>query len=127
MEGRMRRISVFLIVLLACLVPMNAQRQPASIVGVWKISEVLSPTANQSPEPSLYIFTNRYYSVQNVASKRKDQVNDQSPDADKLAVWAQFTAHSGTYEIKGDELTLRQVVAKNSAVMGSGNFITFDV
>ncbi|HET9217259.1 MAG TPA: hypothetical protein VFR18_09790 [Terriglobia bacterium] len=101
----------------------------SSLVGVWKITEVVGPNPIEKPQPSIYIFTAKHYSIMSVsgAASRKTDVNDRSSDSEKLAAWTPFTAHSGTYDSSGNEITLRQIVAKNPSVMLPGNFVTFEV
>ena len=40
--------------------------------------------------------------------------------AELLAAWGPLTAASGTYEVSGDKLTCRPLVAKNPQVMAPG-------
>jgi hypothetical protein len=102
----------------------------ASIQGVWKITELVRTGANaaniKAPQPSLYIFTPRHYSIISVnGTQARPAVAafknpDKPTDAEKLAMyemWSPFTANSGTYEIKGTTLTRRALVAKNAEVM----------
>jgi hypothetical protein len=102
----------------------------SSIQGVWKITELVRTGANaaniKAPQPSLYIFTPRHYSIISVnGTQARPAVAafknpDKPTDAEKLAMygmWSPFTANSGTYEIKGTTLTRRPLVAKNAEVM----------
>ena len=102
----------------------------ASIQGVWKITELVRTGANaanvSAPQPSLYIFPTRHYSIMSVngtqtRSMVADLKNPDKPtDAEKLAryeMWNPVTANSGTYEITGTTLTRRPLVAKSVAVM----------
>jgi Lipocalin-like domain len=109
------------------------------IEGVWKISEVVTPssntaqkdatTTNSNPQPGLIIFTRGYYSQVFVrggepraaVAAAKDPQN--LTDAEKVAryeQWGPFTANSGTYEVKGTMLTIRAIVAKSVEVMTGG-------
>ena len=80
------------------------------------------------PQPSLYLFTGGHYSILSVNSDqpRPDLPQDTSKAtaADLNSVWGPLTANSGTYEIKGGTLTTHPMVAKNPAVMASGNAFT---
>jgi hypothetical protein len=117
--------------------PLFAQSGAASqstIHGVWQVTEVTTtgPNAstNSSPQPSLYIFTPKHYSIVRVngTMARPDLPQDQTTAtaAQLLAVYGNnaFTAQSGTYEVAGGKLTTRAVVAKNTAPMRSGAFNT---
>jgi len=108
-----------------------------SVEGVWKVAEVVMPSrnpaekaaTNSNPQPGLIIFTKGYYSQvlvpggepRTAVEPAKDPQN--LTDAEKIALfeqWRQFTANSGTYEIKGTTIIRRAIVAKNVAVMTSG-------
>jgi len=83
----------------------------------------------------LFIFTKGYYSSLAVRARQprpavapaKDPGN--LTDAEKIAryeQWSQFTANSGTYEVKGSMLLLHPLVAKNVEVMTRGTPITWN-
>ena len=110
----------------------GAASQP-TLQGVWQVTEVTTtgPNAstNKSPQPSLYIYTAKHYSVMRVngTTPRPDLPQDlKMATADQLlAVYGPaFSATSGTYEVAGGKLTTRPLVAKNPATMKSGVFIT---
>ena len=110
----------------------GAASQP-TIQGVWRITEVTTtgPNAstNKSPQPSLYIFTAKHYSLIRIngTTARPDMPQGQQEKATAaqlLAVWGPLTAQSGTYEVAGGKLTTRPLVAKNTFAMASGAFST---
>ena len=114
------------------LSPSRAASQE-SIQGVWRITEVTTtgPNAstNKSPQPSLYIYTARHYSLIRIngTTARPDLPPGQQATATAaqlLAVWAPLTAQSGTYEVAGGKLTTRPLVAKNTFAMAPGVFTT---
>lgn len=105
-----------------------------TLEGVWKVVEVRishgkdSIVTDSSPQPSLMIFTKRYYSVLAIrggnpraaVEPAKDPQN--LTDAEKIAryeSWRQFVANSGTYDIKGSTIIRRPIVAKSVDVMTS--------
>lgn len=117
--------------------PLFSQSRAASqptIQGVWRITEVATtgPNAstNKSPQPSLYIFTARHYSLIRIngTTARPDLPQDQQATATAAQLLAVFgtglTAQSGTYEVAGGKLTTRPLVAKNTFAMASGAFST---
>jgi hypothetical protein len=117
--------------------PLLSQSRAASeptIQGVWRVAEVTTtgPTAstNKSPQPSLYIFTARHYSLMRVngTTARPDLPQDQvakATAAQLLAVYGTaLSAQSGTYELAGGKLTTRPVVAKNTFGMAPGASFT---
>jgi hypothetical protein len=102
-----------------------AQALGGKLQGVWKVVEVTStgPNAatNTRPQPGLYIFTAKHYSIQRVLS---DELPPDLPAdvnkataAELLASWGPIVALSGTYELAGTKLTMRPTVAKNPAFM----------
>lgn len=108
---------------------LSAQSKP-SIQGVWRVQERVvtgaNPSSTTTPQPGIYIYTARHYSVVQIpgTSPRPKAAPPKDPtrptDAEKLAVfpqWQQFNSSSGTYEIKGTTLTTKPMVAKNESVM----------
>lgn len=106
-----------------------AQTTP-SLQGAWRVTEVVvtgaNAATNKNPQPGLYVFTKQHYSIVavNATAPRKDFDAPKDParltDAEKLArfeVWNPFTANSGTYQVSGNVLTTRPLVAKNPSVM----------
>jgi hypothetical protein len=128
--------NTFLAVLVAALSCLAVSASAKTKVeGAWRVTEVqrTGPNAgtNSKPQPGLYLFTGKHYSIITVNS---DQPRPDAPaDASKAtaaelnAVWGPFTANSGTYEISGDTLTIHQMVAKNPGVMRSGSFTTYSM
>ena len=122
-----------LVALMVAAAPLAAQSQ-AGIRGVWRVAEITAagaagpsgvvPTVgrtNTNPQPGLYIFTGRHFSIQRVTSTapRPDlpQNLSQAPDALLAEVWGAYQGSSGTYEIEGDRLITRSTVAKNPFIM----------
>ena len=116
--GRWLLIPISALLIAVSPAPVYAQ----SLKGVWKVVQTTSARGerNDSPQPGLYIFTDRYYSIQWITAARPF-FRDNPTDQEKLSAWAPFTANSGTYEVKANTLATRPVVAKNPAVMtGAG-------
>jgi hypothetical protein len=95
-----------------------------SIQGVWRLIEVTSSgrnaSTNSAPQPALYIFTSKHYSITRVTSTEprpgyKDLAN--RTEAEEIAAWRPFQAQAGTYEVKGDILYLRVTVSKQPQLM----------
>ena len=99
------------------------------IQGVWKVTEreTKGPNAriNKSPQPNLYIFTRGHYSIISVTGDkpRPNQPQDltKATAAELMASWNPFIAQAGTYEVKGGNITLRPLVAKNPTAMAPGS------
>jgi len=128
------RFLLTVIVTAACSAMAMAQ---TAVQGVWKVTERTTTGqnagTNKSPQPGYYIFTPKHYSIMFVSSTapRPDLPADASKATDKQIrdAWQPFTANSGTYEVKGSEITIRPLVAKNPNFMKPKNFqiLTFRV
>ena len=117
--------------------PLLSQSRAASqptLQGVWRVTEVTTtgPNAstNKSPQPSLYIYTAKYYSLIRVngTTARPDLPEDptKATAAQLLANWGPsgFAAQAGTYELAGGKLTTRALVARGTRPMAAGAFST---
>jgi hypothetical protein len=106
------------------------QAQSTSLRGAWRVTGVTvtgaNPLTNNSPQPGLFIFTDRHYSIVTVnsTSARKPFNPPKDParltDAEmveRFQHWNPVTANAGTYTVKGSTLTTRPLVAKNHEVM----------
>jgi hypothetical protein len=117
-----RRRVILIAALLFGLLSSNGSGQARSLKGAWRVAEVTSVQGerNGSPEPGLYIFTDRYYSIQWLTRERS--AYPQNPtEQDRLAAWAPLIAHSGTYAVNGTILSTKAIVAKTPSVMtGAG-------
>jgi hypothetical protein len=122
--------AVALALVVPALAASPAEAASDSVVGVWKVTEVVTTGSNAatngSPQPSLYIFTKGHYSLMGVMGAQPRplfpvlKTPGSATDAEKIAryeQWNLFQANSGTYEIKGTTLTRRPLVAKNQDVM----------
>ncbi len=102
---------------------LAAQAGTGSLKGAWRVVAVTSADGktDAAPQPGLYIFTDRHYSIQRVTAPRVALPAQNATDKELAAAFGPYTANSGTYELKGATLTTRPIVAKNPAVMtGSG-------
>lgn len=124
-----RRIISLVVVLVAATSLVVAQSTP-SIQGAWRVTEIAvtgdGASVNKTPQPGLLIFAKQHYSMVllDASSPRKDFGSAANPnkltDAEKVArfeVWDPLTANSGTYQLKGNTLITRPLVAKNPSVM----------
>lgn len=123
---------IVVIALVAFVAPVLGQSK-APIQGVWQTEEAAftggsNPRAIKNHPPDIYIFTDRHYSSIGVRTPNGEprpnfeaaKVPGKLTDAEKLAryeQWAPFGAASGIYEVKGNTLTLRSIVAKNETAM----------
>lgn len=96
--------------------PGSAQAQ--SLKGVWRVVEVTDADGkvNAKPEPGLYIFTDRHYSIQRVTQPR-GPLPEKPTEKDTATAFGPYTANSGSYQVKGTQLMTQPIVAKNPNVM----------
>jgi Lipocalin-like domain len=126
---RWKSAATVTLLVVAGSVSARAQGSP-SLEGAWRVTEFVATGANaetiKSPQPGLYIFTKRHYSIVTVGgtAPRKDFGAARDPenlsDAEKIAryaAWEPFAANAGTYQVSGNILTTRAEVAKNPGVM----------
>ncbi|HSG07533.1 MAG TPA: hypothetical protein VLA36_04225 [Longimicrobiales bacterium] len=131
MFARTLRIAAVLLALTA-----HSAAAQESIQGVWVIAEAWGQDGqgaawtNDSPQPSLFIFQDGYYSIAYVSGDAPRPLMPENAartdlDADQAAsVWLPYTSNSGTYEINGAELTTRPMVALWPNFM-TGGWATF--
>ena len=116
--------------LIACVVGLSgtplAGQSPAGLAGVWEVIDV-STSANPSPKPQsgYYIFTRKFMSVsRETQSTPRPQINNASATADELRARLRFSAATGPYEVKGDEVHFTRTVGLGS-VPGTKAIIFF--
>ncbi|HEY5623697.1 MAG TPA: hypothetical protein VIV14_08035 [Gammaproteobacteria bacterium] len=101
-----------------------AQAQ-SSLEGAWQVQEVVveggqNPGTNSDPQPSLYLFTERYYNVMYVPGTEPRAAapgDDGFSDEERIAAFNSFIANSGSYERSGSTLTMSPIVARVPDVM----------
>jgi hypothetical protein len=84
--------------------------------GVWQVMDV----GGQSTA-GVYIFTGKHYSMM-FATTDRPQIDDAGKaTADELrAMWGPMATNAGTYDVSGNLVTIRQIVAKIPVVMKPG-------
>jgi hypothetical protein len=85
--------------------------------GAWQVSDV-----GGTAVAGLYIFTSgNHYSIM-FATRNRPQIDDTNKaSADELrAMWGPMAANAGTYEVSGNLVTIRPIVAKIPSVMVPG-------
>ncbi len=118
---------------IAVLLTIQSAAAQGKLEGIWKKTEVTMTGPNAEkiphPQPNIFIFTKRHFSQTEVEGEnpRPAQPLEKATDAQKVAVWEQFSASAGTYEVKGTTVTLHYLVAKNPEDMKPGHFETYDL
>jgi hypothetical protein len=123
---------ILLVLLVVLLLSLPAAAQANKFVGAWKLVEVKitgeKPETITSFQPNLHIYTKKHYSVMVVRAKEPRPVpadNSKLSAEELLKIYVNdFVANSGTYEVKGDKITVRPIVAKSPGFMQPGNFVT---
>jgi hypothetical protein len=104
------------------------------VTGVWRVVEVTTTGQNArtvtNPQPGLYIFTANHYAIEMVnrdAPRSELPPEGQRTDKQIADAFGPFTANAGSYEVKGNEITFKRMVAKDPGNMKAGNFqiVTF--
>ena len=116
-----RPLSIVVAVLTLCVFASRVEAQAQSLKGAWRVVAVTAADGktDTAPQPGLYIFTDRHYSIQRVTASapRTPLPAQNASDKELAAAFGPYTANSGTYEVKGAALTTRPIVAKNPSVM----------
>jgi len=121
---RTRRVGIALLVAGLATVFGFTQTNKSSgnpLIGAWKIVETTAANGEKitNPQPSLYIFTTRHYSVMAVTGTKPRPTYNQgfaTPEL-KIAMFDAFVANAGTYTLAGTLLKTRPIVAKQEFVM----------
>jgi len=118
---------------LAVLMVVQSASAQGKIEGVWKAIESTNAGENAvkytfpPDHPNLLIFTKKYTGFWNIAALTRPGYPQQgATDAQKVAAWEPFQALAGTYEVKGNIITRRIIVAKNPNNMPPGNWQTIE-
>ena len=86
--------------------------------GVWRVVDQAG-----RPGAGVYIFTSRHYSMMVASTDRPDITDTSQATADELrALWNPMAANAGVYEIAGNLVTIRPIVAKIPVVMKPGAY-----
>jgi len=113
---------------------LEGQSKSASIQGVWQVVEVTitGPGARTitipEPRPNLTMLSARHYSqLHDDTARARPVLGDvATASADQLrAAWGPFAGDAGTYEVTGNVITMRPIVAKNPAAMAPGAFTSY--
>jgi hypothetical protein len=122
------RVSLMLFTTALLTVATEAQSKAQVVTGAWRLTEMKRSGTNaetlKNPQ-GLLIFTGKHWSRMYVDSDQpRPQIRDlnKAAAAEIIASWASFVAASGTYEVSGNTLTTRALIAKNPNVAEPGNF-----
>lgn len=126
----MKNFVLGLFVLLALSGLASAQK----VTGAWRLDEATMPGPDgkiaRFTNPNIYLFTKGYFSIIRVEGDQPRSLDPWMSMTREQVVDAyikQFTASGGTYEMKGNTLTMKTTIAKNPAFMARANWIAYTV
>lgn len=105
-----------------------AQTPAADLQGAWRVTEVITGRPGSrtltSPQPGLLLFAGGYYSYTliNGEEPRPDLPPGIASAEALLMVWNPFSANAGTFEISGERMIRRPIVAKDPNAMAPGAY-----
>jgi len=116
---------------LAILLTVQSAAAQGKLEGAWKPIEIIRtvPTANTltTINPGLLIFTKEYYSwMLDSFGPPRQELPENSTDAEITAAFRFFWAFSGAYEVKGTILTMRPIISKNPGDPAGSLFFTME-
>ncbi len=113
----MRRLTVLLVLVVAAgsflaFRPMTTE--VTAVEGVWKTTHVTTAEGefDRTQVPSILIFTAGHYAAVSVRQPR-ETFPEEPTDEQRLAAWSRFFANAGTYEVSGNEIHTKVIVARN--------------
>ena len=121
---------------LSFLLTMQSAFAQGKIEGVWRVSEVWvgDPSAGKitvaDTHPCLIIFTKKHFSfinIKTVDGLRPGLPQKGATDAQKVAAWTPVAAFAGSYEVKGNIMTYRNIVDMDPNGMLPGNMGTSEI
>ena len=115
----MRRLILLLVLVVAggsflAFRPMTTE--DTAVEGVWKTVHVTTAEGDfdRTQVPSILIFTAGHYaSVAVRGTEPRETFPEEPTDAQRLAAWRPFFASAGTYEVSGNEIHTKVIVARN--------------
>ena len=115
----MRRLTLLLVLVVAggltALGFRATTTEVTSVEGVWKTVHVTTATEDRdSPQPGILLFTAGHYaSVAVRGTEPRETFPEEPTDEQRLAAWRRFFASAGTYEVSGNEIHTKVIVARN--------------
>ena len=104
------------------------------VAGAWRLDEIKSSAtgvpSGKFTNPNMYLFTKGSWSIIRVEGEKPRSMDPWANMTQEQVVDTyikQFSASGGTYEMKGDTLTMKTTIAKNPAYMARANWISYTV
>ncbi len=115
----MRRLTLLLVLVVAAgltALGFRATIEVTSVEGVWKTVHVTTAEGDfdRTQVPSILLFTAGHYaSVAVRGTEPRETFPEEPTDEQRLAAWGRFFASAGTYEVNGNEIHTKVIVARN--------------
>jgi hypothetical protein len=131
----MRRLTPLIVLVIAAVSFLafrpSTTTNASAVEGVWKAVHVTTAAGEEIERttPNLMIFTATHYASVRTNQPPREQLPDDPTDEQLLAAWRPFNASAGTYEVQGNEIHAKVIVAKdpNSTAEQRENTSTFEV
>ena len=105
-----------------------------NVAGAWRLDEIKSSAtgvpSGKFTNPNMYLFTKGSWSIIRVEGDKPRSMEPwatMTPEQVVDTYIKQFSASAGTYDMKGDTLTMKTTIAKNPAYMARANWISYTV
>lgn len=105
-----------------------------NVAGAWRLDEAPMPgtdgKAVKFTNPNIYLFTKAHWSIIRIEGDKPrstDSWTTMTPEQVIDTYIKQFTASGGTYEMKGNTLTMKTTIAKNPGFMAREHWISYTV
>jgi Lipocalin-like domain len=119
-----KRIFVAMLVGMSLLTAPRASIMTAAenpLQGAW---QVMNPAGGMA---GLFIFSGTHYSMMAASTDRPDITDLSKATADEMrALYGPMVGNAGVYEIAGNQVTIRPVVAKIPVVMKPGSYEVYE-
>ena len=115
----MRRLTVLFVLVVAAGAFLAFRPMPTEVTaveGVWKTVHVTTAEGDfdRTQVPSILLFTAGHYaSVADRGTEPRETFPEEPTDGQRLAAWGRFFASAGTYEVNGNEIHTKVIVARN--------------
>jgi hypothetical protein len=104
------------------------------VAGAWRLDEIKTTGTDvksvRFSQPNMYLFTKGHFSIIRIEGDKSRSTDDWGTMTREQVIDTyikQFSASGGTYEMKGNTLTMKTTIAKNPGFMARANWISYTV
>ena len=119
---------------LSVMLVLSGFASAQKVAGAWRLDEIKTAgtdaKAARFSNPNIYLFTKGHFSIIRIEGDKPRSTDDWGTmTRDQLidTFIKQFTASGGTYDMKGDTLTMKTTIAKSPGFMARANWISYTV